>query len=114
MSNPIEWVCEFVAVKDSSSPKFGSWSIEVVENFCSSTPDFYNWICFEFDFNFEDDRFKDLEDGEYIIYARGTSFFESDRDWESGIEEGGWILETEFVAVTKLIEGSYDYTKREY
>ena len=99
----IEWSCEFIATKDSTS-KWGKWGDIDIQAFCSNEREFRDWIEFECDFYFEDDRLEALEDGDYWVYARGTSEFESDIDWESGIDEGGFRLDIDNLVTKKLDE----------
>jgi len=41
----------------------------------------------------DSENIKKLPDGDYHIYISGTAEFESDVDWESGIEEGHFVFD---------------------
>lgn len=69
---------------------------------------FYDMIDFEADFYFEDPRFAALDEGLYFVYVRGQAEFESDRDWESGIEGGHFLLGIDTLTIKKLEDGIED------
>lgn len=43
-----------------------------------------------FDLVEENKEIVDLPSGKYFVYISGDVWFESDRDWESGVEEGNF------------------------
>ncbi len=88
-----EYSCEFfLTVKDEKNPilhnRYDAYDILLV----SELPNLWDFVEFSCDFYFDHPEFDKLEDGEYLVYARGIAEFESDRDWESGIEEGHYLL----------------------
>lgn len=86
----LHYACNFVLEKDSTN-EYVQHRVHDLE-FVSFPLELYDWIYFESDFDFEDGRIRELENGAYYIYAQGTAEFELDRDWESGIEEGHYLL----------------------
>ena len=52
-----------------------------------------------------------LPAGEYFIYASGEVWFESDRDWESGVEEGDFEFNVCELIIKKMPEEINKYDK---
>ena len=71
--------------------KYGNYYTDICD-FCCEQQRFYEWIDFDADFYFDHEEIAKLKDGSYHVYARGIAEFESDVDWESGGEEGHWLL----------------------
>lgn len=70
------------------------------ENLLSSIPRLWDMIDLEADIVWqlkERNDLKALADGDYLLYISGDVWFESDRDWESGAEEGGFAFNVSFL-----------------
>jgi len=54
-------------------------------------------------FLLEQDDFKALSDGDYLIFVCGTVEWESSVSWETGVDDGEWVFnwEDEDVFITK-------------
>jgi hypothetical protein len=52
----------------------------------------WDMLCFDADFYYDHPEFDKLVDGDYWVYAHGTAEFESDINWEYGVEEGHYLL----------------------
>jgi hypothetical protein len=99
-----EYSASFTFSKENDSPKhFLMYSNIAVEDFCSEEEHLYDMIDFHADFYWEDERIKSLPDGEYRCYVRGQAEFESDRDWETGIEEGHFLLGIEKITIEQIV-----------
>lgn len=86
-----EYSCEFIMGVDRSD-KFSPYTVVEKMGFNCENSELWDFIELEADFYFDHPEFDKLEDGDYFVYARGIAEFESDRDWESGIEEGHYLL----------------------
>ena len=70
--------------------------------FISENPELWDMIDFDAEFYFDHPEIEKLNDGLYTIYVRGVAEFESDRDWESGIEEGNFLLGVDKISISPV------------
>lgn len=97
-----EYACYFNLLVDRQD-KYSPYTV-VLEKFVSENTDLVDFIYFEADFYFDHEEIEKLETGEYSVYVRGVAEFESDVDWESGIEEGHYLLGVDKITIKKLEE----------
>lgn len=103
-----EYAVEFELIVDREVKTPFSPYITDVRSFSSENFELWDMVDFDADFYFEDPRFDALTTGVYIVYARGQAEFESDVDWESGIEEGHFLLGIDTLAIKQLQDGIED------
>lgn len=96
-----DYACEFELVVDDQN-KIDPYHVRAVNSFISENFELWDIVDFSADFYFDDVRFEVLEDGVYKIYVRGKAEFESDVDWESGRDEGHFLLGIEVLRITKI------------
>lgn len=95
-----EYACGFELNVERGN-KWGEYQDEVLE-FVSENRELYDMIDFSADFYFEHPELEKLPDGDYWVYVRGIAEFESDVNWESGIDEGHFILGVEKIRIVPI------------
>jgi hypothetical protein len=90
----------FLSVNKSTPSRSVNFHIEV-KDFVSENLAIYDFIDFDSDFYLDHEKIQELKDGEYWVYARGIAEFESDVDWETGIEQGHFILGVDKINIKK-------------
>lgn len=95
-----EYACVFELNVEREN-RWGTYKDGVL-NFISEYSELWDIIDFSSDFYFEHPELEALPDGDYLVYVRGMAEFESDRDWETGIEEGHFILGVDKIRITPI------------
>lgn len=75
-----------------------------LRGFASSLPDVKDFLYDFFSYLADEEQMKSLDIGDYHVFVFGTVEFYSDRDWETGWEEGGFVFEWEDVQIFKYPE----------
>lgn len=96
-----EYSCEFIFYVNREQ-RFGQYSIIERLGFNSENPDLWDMVDLEADFYFDHPEIDKLPEGQYWLYARGIAEFESDVDWESGIDEGHFLLGIDKLRITPI------------
>lgn len=78
-----------------------------ISDFCFEDPFFKEMIDFETDFYWEVKEIDELPEGEYWCFVNGLAEFESDVDWETGIDEGHYLLGVCSIRVLEISKTPY-------
>lgn len=97
----MKYSAEFALIVEKTSTGTCKYSTEDLL-VTSEVLDFTDMIYFDADFYFGHEEIKKLEDGEYFVFVIGDAEFESDVDWESGIEEGHYWLGVDYIKILPL------------
>ena len=96
-----EFACEFYYTKCEGENNYEDWTLVSSIITLSDYIDFYSDI---FQLFVDDKKSQELEDGDYHIFVCGEVEYQSDMDWESGMEEGnfefGW--DNEDMTIVKM------------
>ncbi len=97
-----EFSGEFTVVRDGEEFEYEESCIN------STVPNLYDMIDTQYDllqYLEEREDFKNMKEGFWHhVYVRGTLDYETSTDWESGLTEGEWIFNDEFIKIIELYE----------
>jgi hypothetical protein len=88
----------------------GSHGYEIVDqNIIVEVPVYPNGYAVKDDLNlehlldyFSEDEFEYLREGDYVVYLQGTIDWLSEIDWESGLSDGEWILNYDYINIMRV------------